>query len=152
MAKPHAARRHSSSNPPEETVLERTLAATPEAAERALEDVLAHIRNSKANCGDLDEIRLALREALNNAVCHGSRLNPNQQVHLVCRCHPRQGLTLVVRDEGPGFDPDTIPDPTADANLERFGGRGLFIIRQLMDEVVHQDRGRELRMHRRPRS
>lgn len=113
---------------------------------------MAHIQNSKTNCGDLDEIRLALREALNNAVCHGSRLNPNQRIHFVCRCHPREGLTLVVRDEGPGFDPNTIPDPTAEHNLERFGGRGLFIIRQLMDEVEHHDRGRELRMRRRPRS
>ncbi|MFQ5664611.1 MAG: ATP-binding protein [Terriglobia bacterium] len=152
MAESHAARRQSPSGHPRETVLERTFAATPEAAERALEDAMAHIQNSKTNCGDLDEVRLALREALNNAVCHGSRLNPNQQIYFVCRCHPQEGLTLVVRDEGPGFDPNKIPDPTAEHNLERFGGRGLFIIRQLMDEVEHHDRGRELRMRRRPRS
>lgn len=131
--------------------LDKTIPATPEAAERALEEAVALIRESNSPIGDLDEIRLALREALNNAVCHGSRLDPEKQIRIICRADPHEGLTLAVRDEGPGFDPGTVPDPTAEQNLERFGGRGLFIIRKLMDEVEHRDGGRELRMRRRPR-
>ena len=56
-----------------------------------------------------------------------------------------------MRDEGNGFDPRKIPDPTKPENLERFSGRGIYMIRQLMDKVEFRDRGRELRMRRRPR-
>ena len=132
--------------------LERTFPAIPEAAERALQDVLEALGECGCDCGDPDEIRLALREALNNAVRHGSRLNPRKRVQLRYRCEPRQGLWLMVRDEGPGFDPRRIPDPTRPENLERFSGRGLYMIRQLMDEVEFRDGGREIHMRRQPRA
>lgn len=131
--------------------LERTFPAIPEAAERALVDVLEALSECPCDCGDPDEIRLALREALNNAVRHGSRLNPRKRVQLRYRCDPRQGLWLMVRDEGAGFDPHRIPDPTQPENLERFSGRGLYMIRQLMDEVEFRAGGREIQMRRHPR-
>ena len=50
----------------------------------------------------------------------------------------------MVRDEGPGFDPATLPDPTDPSNLERVGGRGLLLIRTFMDEVRHNESGNEI--------
>lgn len=135
--------------PPLEVV--RDLPARPDAAERALEDVMKALREGNCACGDLDDIRVALREALNNAVRHGSRLNPRKRIHLTCRCDPENGLQLVVRDEGEGFNPAAIPDPTKPENLDRFSGRGVYMIRKLMDQVEFRDRGRELHMRRRPR-
>src|SRR5574340_1031231 len=81
------------------------------------------------------EIETALREALSNAIRHGCRLDPSKQVELRVACDPVQGITVVVRDPGPGFDPGLIPSPTAGHNLYRHHGRGLYLIQQLMDEV-----------------
>lgn len=116
-----------------------------------MNDVLLALAEARGRCGDLDEVRMALREALNNAVRHGSQLNPRQRVHLLCRYDANNGLEFVVRDEGAGFDPKKIPDPTRPGNLERFSGRGIYMIRQLMDKVEFRDRGREIRFRRRPR-
>jgi len=136
---------------PQPLILVRDLPATPAAAERAMNDVLLALAEARCRCGDMDEVRMALREALNNAVRHGSQLNPRKRVHLLCRYDSKNGLEFVVRDEGAGFDPKKISDPTKPENLERFSGRGIYMIRQLMDKVEFRDRGRELRLRRRPR-
>lgn len=135
-------------------LLERqwTIPATPEAAEKTILELMQALAQNHCPCGDPDEIRLALREAINNAVKHGSRMDPSKPVDVACRCNPRDGLWVMIRDEGPGFDPDSVPDPTAPENLERFSGRGLYMIRELMDEIEFRDGGRELHMRRRPRS
>ena len=58
----------------------------------------------------------------------------------------RSRVDLRVMDQGAGFDPDAIPDPTLPENLHRSGGRGLFLIRKLMDEVEYSDRGNAVRL------
>lgn len=109
------------------------------------------VEQANFSCGDPAEIRLAMREALNNALRHGSSLDPNKKIHLVYRCDARQGLWVIIRDEGQGFDPDLVPDPTEPENLDRAGGRGVFLMRNLMDEVEFRDGGREVHLRRRPR-
>ncbi|MFQ5664021.1 MAG: ATP-binding protein [Terriglobia bacterium] len=151
MAKRKGGRRRAAPVPPPAIALQRTVPARPEATEGALQDVIVALRAVNRACGDHDEIRLALREALNNAVRHGSGLDPLKHIHVTCRFDPEEGLWLVVRDEGLGFDPETIPDPTTAENLERCSGRGLYMIRKLMDEVQFHDGGREIHMRRRPR-
>jgi serine/threonine-protein kinase RsbW len=136
---------------PQTVEFKRELAATPEAAEIVLEEILQALADSGVVCGDADEIRMALREALNNAVRHGSGLDASKKVYVGCRCDPQEGLWIRIRDEGKGFDPDKVPDPTHPENIERPGGRGVYMIRQLMDEVEYRDAGRELLMRRRPR-
>src|SRR3989304_1424286 len=81
----------------------------PAPAGRAMNDVLRALAEARCRCGDLDEVRMALREALNNAVRHGSQLNPRKRVHLLCRYDSKNGLEFVVRDEGAGFDPPKTP-------------------------------------------
>jgi len=130
--------------------LTREFPASAQAADNAMNDVLLVLAEAQCACGDLDEVRMALREALNNAVRHGSRLDPRKRVQLTCRYDGKNGLELVVRDEGGGFDPAKVPDPTQPENLERFSGRGIYMIRQVMDKVEFRDRGREIRMRRRP--
>ncbi len=61
----------------------------------------------------------------------------------------RTGVTYAIRDEGPGFDPSTLPDPTDPANLERVSGRGLLLIHAFMDEVRHNPTGNEITMVKR---
>jgi len=90
-------------------------------------------------------VRVALCEALANAILYGNRNDASKTVHLVARWGP-ESLEIQVTDEGQGFDPDTVPDPTLPENLERADGRGVFLIRRLMDEVRYNDKGNSLCM------
>jgi serine/threonine-protein kinase RsbW len=137
---------------PQPVEFEKEWPATSQGAETALEEILGAIDKTGLCCGDVDEVRMALREALNNAVRHGSRLDPNKRFYVSCRCDPEEGLWVKVRDEGEGFDPNKVPDPTHPENLERPGGRGVYMIRHLMDEVEYHDNGRVVAMRRRPRN
>jgi serine/threonine-protein kinase RsbW len=90
-------------------------------------------------------IKLAVEEALTNAIKHGNQLDRAKKVHV--RFHATADrFEVSIRDEGPGFDPDDVPDPTAPENLERPCGRGLLLMRSYMTEVVYHDRGRAVRM------
>ena len=131
--------------------IQRTFPATAEEVDAVLREIMAAIEKNRCPVGDYDEIRLALREALNNAVKHGSGFNSGKKVHVAVRCNNSDGFWISIRDEGRGFDPDKVPNPTAPENLERFSGRGLFMIRELMDDVQFHDHGREIQMLRRPR-
>lgn len=102
-----------------------------EVAERALLDLC-----DQAGCTGDDEYWLvtALREALANAVRHGNRQDPGRWVRVgyaIESC----SVTIRVEDDGEGFDPAEIPDPTAPENLLRSSGRGIFYMRQFMDRV-----------------
>jgi serine/threonine-protein kinase RsbW len=92
------------------------------------------------------EIGLAVQEALVNAVVHGCANDPTKNV----TCHMQSDgdgrIFILVRDPGPGFNPDHLPEPREDENLHREHGRGVYLIRQLMDEVQFEKRGSEIRM------
>jgi serine/threonine-protein kinase RsbW len=90
-------------------------------------------------------IRLALEEALNNAIQHGNRRDRRHKVKISYDVTDRC-VALTVADEGQGFDPRAIPDPTADENLEKPCGRGIMLMRAYMDEVRFSDKGNEVRM------
>ncbi len=76
----------------------------------------------------------ALREALANAVRHGNRQDPDRNVR-VAYVVENSTVTITVEDEGEGFDPKDIPDPTDPENLLRPNGRGIFYMRQFMNQV-----------------
>jgi serine/threonine-protein kinase RsbW len=82
-----------------------------------------------------DDIAISVTEAVNNAIMHGNHADRKKRVHIVYLKSP-DALIIKIRDEGEGFDPDNISDPTTANNLLKAKGRGLFIIKQLMDEVV----------------
>jgi serine/threonine-protein kinase RsbW len=85
-------------------------------------------------------IRLALDEALSNAVRHGNDNDPDKSVKVDFTCDDRE-LTVVIEDEGHGFKPDALPDPTAEENLNRPHGRGVMLMRAYMSDVQFNDRG-----------
>ncbi len=102
-----------------------------EVAERALRDLC-----DQAGCDgdDLYWVVTALREALANAVRHGNRSKPERRVFVDYSVDPSM-VTIQVEDEGEGFDPATIPDPTDPENLLRPNGRGIFYMQQFMNQV-----------------
>jgi len=95
------------------------------------------------------EIELALREALANAIVHGNGEDPNKRVFVNCRCTTHGEVSITVEDEGNGFDYESVPDPTAAENRLRANGRGIHLIRTLMDEVVFEQGGSVLHMRKR---
>jgi serine/threonine-protein kinase RsbW len=86
-------------------------------------------------------VGVAVRESVINAIKHGNR--DDEQKHVYVEFTPLSnstpsGIAIRVRDEGPGFDPENIPDPLAPENVLKASGRGIFIIRTFMDEMVLQ--------------
>ena len=101
-----------------------------------------------SHCSTCDEVarklrlnfRVSLVEALSNAMIYGNGRDPSKRVHVEVFLG-EGSVTARVTDEGVGFDPGGVPDPTAPANLCRENGRGLFLMRELMDEVRYNARG-----------
>ena len=92
---------------------------------------------------DIFGMRLALEEALVNAIKHGNGMDPNKQVHVTCRVDDQEAR-IKIGDEGPGFNPNDVPDPTAEENLEKPGGRGIMLMRAFMSEVTYSETGNEV--------
>ena len=88
---------------------------------------------------------MALEEALVNAIKHGNQLDRAKSVRVNYHVSPDR-FDVQITDEGPGFDPVDVPDPTAPENIERPCGRGLLLMRHYMTEVAYHDRGRTVRM------
>jgi serine/threonine-protein kinase RsbW len=77
---------------------------------------------------------VSLTEAVNNGIMHGNRGDAAKKVHVICELLPGW-LCVIVRDEGKGFKPDKVKNPLAKENLLRESGRGVFLMRTLMDKV-----------------
>lgn len=127
---------------------ERVIPNDTRAARRILREILQQLR-SQGWCGrDLFAVQLATEEALVNAVTHGNQCRPDKHLRIGCRLSPRR-VQIEVADEGEGFDPDRIPDPTQSERLELPGGRGLMLMRAFMTKVSFNQRGNCVVMEKR---
>jgi serine/threonine-protein kinase RsbW len=98
------------------------------------------------------EIEIAIHEALANAVIHGNHESPEKRVYLTCRCSMDGEVVITVRDEGVGYDSSAVPDPTEPQRLLQPGGRGLHLMKALMDEVSFEENGTVVRMRKRTKT
>lgn len=85
-------------------------------------------------------IMIAVTESVNNAIVHGNQSNKEKNVHLSLLMED-DNISFTVQDEGKGFDFENLPDPTAPENIDKPGGRGIFLIKHLADEVHFYDQG-----------
>jgi len=90
-------------------------------------------------------IMIAVTEAVNNAIKHGNASNSSKNVFLSLTLNDNL-LKFVVKDEGKGFDHNNLPDPTAPENLEKPGGRGIFLMKHLSDEVEFIENGKTVEL------
>lgn len=90
-------------------------------------------------------IMIAVTEAVNNAIKHGNGGNSSKNVFLSLTLNDNL-LKFVVKDEGPGFNHDDLPDPTSPENLEKPGGRGIFLMKHLSDEVEFRENGKTVEL------
>ncbi len=96
-------------------------------------------------------IDMSVREAVTNAVLHGNRQDQEKTVEVTIR-RSDESLEIKVHDQGPGFNPEAVPDPTKDENLLKTSGRGIFFMRTFMDEVdwlIRPEGGTTVRMVKR---
>jgi serine/threonine-protein kinase RsbW len=111
----------------------------------AVADAAAAAADFARNCGVAEEaafgIDMAVREAITNAIVHGNKEDDAKQVEVAFTCVPN-AVEIEIKDQGEGFDPERIPDPTAAENLMKTSGRGNFLMRSFMDEV-HWETGTE---------
>lgn len=126
----------------------QVIPSTPQAVRRVIGRIMGVVRAMECALGELRDIELALQEALTNAIVHGSGGDPKKKIAVCCLCDEAKGILLVVRDYGPGFDPSRVPDPTKADNVFQTHGRGIFLMRRLMDEVRFEKGGRQVVMAR----
>jgi serine/threonine-protein kinase RsbW len=117
----------------------------PAEARRVQEQIESLVQATACHDHDLFSIKLALEEALVNAIKHGNQYDRNKSVHVVYEIHPDR-FTVRITDEGTGFDSADVPDPTAVENLERPCGRGLMLMRHYMTDVAFTERGNSVVM------
>lgn len=110
-----------------------------------IEETVDFVLTRCAECREAERklhlnFRISLIEALSNAMLYGNGEDPSKRVRVEVTILERSVVARIT-DEGAGFDPSLVPDPTIPPNIEKSGGRGLYLIRTLMDEVHYNDRG-----------
>ena len=106
---------------------------------------IARFRNSDGS--ELD-IEMALREALANAIVHGNQQDSRKCVHVACRCTTDGEVSITVQDQGQGFDTAAVLDPTTPENRLLPHGRGIYLMKTLMDDVCFEQHGAVVCMHK----
>lgn len=106
--------------------------------ERMVEDVCELFNVGEEKFGN---IIVSVTEAVNNAIMHGNKSNPDKKVDIAFKSSPTD-ISFMVHDEGTGFDYEHLPDPTAPENIEKDSGRGVFLMKNLADKVEFEDGGK----------
>jgi serine/threonine-protein kinase RsbW len=135
--------RHGDANPPRRLVF--NIPSDLGAGRAVQKQILDDVRRHGVGGNTFFAINLALEEALTNAIRHGNRLDPKKNVHVEAEVTPNR-VEILIEDDGPGFDRNAIPDPTAEENLEKCSGRGILLIEAYMSNVFWERGGRRLRM------
>jgi serine/threonine-protein kinase RsbW len=128
--------------------LETTIPADVSRISPIVQQVMNLAQELDCTTGKEFEIETALREALANAIVHGCKQDPSQNIQLCVGCDQSRGMLIIVRNPGGGFDPTSIPNTIMGQNVYATHGRGIFLINQLMDEVHFEHGGTEIHMRK----
>lgn len=90
-------------------------------------------------------ILICLTEAVNNAMIHGNQLDAQKEIQVTCHEQEHE-IQFIISDEGSGFDPFQLPDPTSQERIEAEGGRGVFLMKELTDEIHFLNQGRTVKL------
>jgi len=128
------------------------MASRRDAVAPMVDRVLALAKDAALSAEQRDNLAVAVAEALSNAAVHGNRLHPVHTVRVMVLVTPRECVVVEVADLGPGFDATQVGDPTHPARVLMPGGRGIFLMRQLVDRVEYNEAGNRVRLtvERRP--
>lgn len=112
----------------------------PVVGRRLIDELLRHLEALHWARREIFGVHLAVDEALVNAILHGNALDQSKHVHFCCWLSP-QKVRVEITDEGPGFDPHRLPNPTDPPHLDSPRGRGVMLMRAFMSHVEFHDRG-----------
>lgn len=113
--------------------------------QRLIKELLTQLELAQWASHDSFGIHLAAEEAIVNAIKHGNKQDPNKSVHVDMKVG-KQEVMIHITDEGPGFNPEAVPDPTLDENLDIPSGRGVMLIKAYMTDVQYNEQGNSVRM------
>ncbi len=130
--------------------VDRRLPADVNAISPIVEEVMGIVTEMGCAAGQEFEVELSVREALANAIRHGTNNDPSKEVQISVACDRDQGMLIVVSDPGPGFDPEKLPSCVQGENIFSTHGRGIFLINRYMDDVQFKKGGTEIHMRKRP--
>lgn len=122
-----------------------TVQGVPSAVVEVCKTLLSELETYSFSAEDIFAIHLAFEEAFANAIKHGNKMDPSKVVKIDYAVTPDK-VEISITDQGPGFNPQDIPDPRCDGNIYKTGGRGLFLIRSYMDVVDFNSQGNCLHM------
>jgi serine/threonine-protein kinase RsbW len=126
---------------------DRVIPSDTAASRKLLDEVLARLEAEHWVQHDIFGIHLAMEEALVNAIQHGNRFDSRKNVHVTCRMAPDR-VQIEIADEGPGFNPNGVPDPTCPERIHKPGGRGVMLMRAFMNRVEFNDQGNRVVMEK----
>jgi serine/threonine-protein kinase RsbW len=112
-----------------------------------MDDLIGRLREHCWPERDVFGVQLAMEEALVNAIKHGNGWDVGKQLHVVCKMASNL-VRIEIADEGAGFDPKTLPDPTDEEHIDLPRGRGVMLIRSFMTRVEYVDRGNRVVMEK----
>jgi serine/threonine-protein kinase RsbW len=130
------------------TELRQSLASQVSAISPFVDQLMRFILILRHSDGSETEIEMALREALANAVIHGNAEDPHKRVYVECRCYIDGEVSIIVRDQGKGFDGGKVPGPTIPENRLFNHGRGIYLMKTLMGEISFSQGGSAVRMRK----
>lgn len=110
--------------------------------ERVIDDVCEQYKVNEDRYGN---ILIAVTEAVNNAITHGNHNNPEKSVTIAYSIDP-SSITFSISDEGNGFDYKNLPDPTAPENIDKINGRGIFLMKNLSDNIEFDENGKQVQL------
>ncbi len=129
----------------ERFMLTLTLASNPRSVAQVEQFVENFVSRFNVCQNTYGNILISLTEAVNNAIIHGNDQDETKKVQVMVRKRNRD-IAFRVSDEGRGFDYNSLPDPTAPGNLTKLGGRGVFLMKELSDDMRYYDNGRTVEM------
>lgn len=138
-------------DPPPGQAVELRIPSHPAHTRSVQEQIERQLKAHHYTEHEIFSIKLAVEEALVNAIKHGNQMDQGRTVHVSYRILPDR-FDIHITDEGSGFDPCGVPDPTTPENLERPCGRGLMLMRYYMTEVAYNERGNCVRMSKQRRN
>lgn len=126
---------------------ETTIASETAAGQQVQEKIIALLEQFEYSVRDVFGMRLALEEAIVNAIKHGNQYDPEKTVSVVCDVDAVKAI-VTVQDEGPGFDISLVPDPTDEINLDKPSGRGIMLMNSFLSKVEYLNEGRCVRLEK----
>src|SRR5262249_47845987 len=134
-------RKNSSSAGPPQALLHLRMASRREAVAAMVERILKAVQPVGLSEDRRANFAVAITEALSNAAVHGNRLHPDRKVVVTVTVDPGDRASVEVKDSGPGFDASAVADPTEPSRVMKTGGRGVFLMRRLVDRAEFNQSG-----------